>query len=133
MHFGRVLEGVGDVGGFCWRRSVDGRVAVLDRVDRCGGLGVVMFEAPGDAHQGFSGAEERVCVGTVADSFAFDSILLSDEFQGCGAQVGKTVVIQGCVGSIVHYAADIEVHVAEFKGLRARVGGTSVAVFRGSK
>ena len=92
-------------------------------------MGVVVFESPGDARQGFSGAEERVFVGTVADSLAFDSILLSDEFQGCGAQVGKTVVIQGCVGSVVHYAADVKAHVAEFKGLRAGVGGTSAAVF----
>ena len=96
-------------------------------------MGVVVFETPGDARQGFSGAEERVFVGTVADSLAFDSILLSDEFQGCRAQVGKTVVIQGCVGGIAHCAADIEMHVAEFEGLRARVRGTSAAVFRGSK
>ena len=109
--------------------GVDGRVAVLDRVDRCGWLGVVTFESPGDARQGFRGAEERVFAGTVANSLAFDSVLLSDEFQGCGAQVGKTVVIQGCVGSVVHCATDIEAHVAEFKGLRACFGGTSVAAF----
>ena len=102
-------------------------------MDGRGWLGVVAFESPGDARQGFRGAEEGVFVGTVADSLAFDSILLSDEFQGCGAQVGKTVVIQGCVGSVVHYAADVEVHVAEFKGLRACIGGTSAAAFGGSE
>ena len=75
-----MLEGVGDVGGFCRRRSVDGRVAVLNRVDGSGWLGVVAFESPGDARQGFRGAEEGVFVGTVADSLAFDSILLSEHY-----------------------------------------------------
>ena len=133
VHLSLVLDGVGDVGRLGWRGPVDGRMAVLDRVDGRGWLGVVVFEALGNACQGLCGAEEGVFVGTVADSLAFDSILLSDEFQGCGAQVGKTVVIQGCVRGIVHCAANIKMHMAEFKGLRACVGGAGVAMFRGSK
>ena len=96
-------------------------------------MGVVLFEEPGNACQGFGRAEEWVFVGTVADSLAFDSVLLLDEFQGRGAQVGKTVVIQRCVGSVAHCPADVKMHMAEFKGLRACVGGAGVAVFRGSK
>ena len=105
MHLGLVLDGVGDAGGLGRRGSVDGRMTVLNRVDGRGWLGVVVLQAPGDACQGFSGAEERVFVGTVADTLAFDSVLLSDEFHGSGAQVWKTVVIQGRVGGVVHYAA----------------------------
>ena len=133
MQFGCVLDGIGDVGGFGWRGSVDGRVSVLDGVDGRGRLGVVVFESPGDSCQGFRGAEEGVVVGTVADPLPIDSVLLSVEFQGSGAQVGKSVVIQGCVSGVAHCAADIETHVAEFKGLCACVGGASVAAFRGSK
>ena len=108
-------------------------MAVLDGVNRRGRLGVVVFEAPGKACQGLCGAEEWVFVGTVADSLAVDCVLLLDEFQGSGVQVGKTVVIQGCVRGIVHCAANIKMHMAEFKGLRACVGGAGVAMFRGSK
>ena len=56
--------------------------------------------------------------GEVA-SINFDSVLLSDEFQGGRAQVGKTVVIQGCVGSVAHCASNVEADVSELEGLRA--------------
>ena len=69
----------------------------------------------------------------VADALAFDSILLSDKFQGRGVQVGKSVVIQGRVGSIVHHASNGKVDVSELEGLRASVGSASAAAFGGSE
>ena len=92
-----------------------------------------MFQAPGDACQGLRGTEERVFVGTVADPLAFDTVLLLDKFQGCRAQVGKLVVIQGCVGGVVHHAANVKVDVSEFEGLACSVGGAGVATFGRSK
>ena len=67
------------------------------------------------------------------DALTFDSVLLSDKFQGRGAQVRKLVVIQGRVGSIAHCASNVEVDVLEFEGLRASVGSASAAAFGGSE
>ena len=84
--------------------------------------------AKSDARQGFCGAEERVIVGTVADALAFESVLLSDKFESRGAQMGKSVIIQGRIRGVVHCAANVKVDMAEFEGLRASVGGTGVTV-----
>ena len=129
VHLSRALDGIVDVGRLGQRGPVDGRVLVLVHVDGRGWLGVVMFEVPGDASQGFCGAEERVVVGTVADALAFDSALLSDELWSRGAQVGKLVIVQGRFGGIAHRASNVKVNVLEFEGLRASIGGASAAAF----
>ena len=80
---GGVLEGVGDVGRFGGHEAA--RRSVKDSVKGAVGRSAVLSESPGDARQGFRRAEEGVRVSRVANPFAFDSVLLSDKFQGCGA------------------------------------------------
>ena len=129
MHFSRVLDRVGDACRLGRRGSVDGRVSVLCGVDGCGWLGVVVFKAPGNASEGLSEDEERVVVCTVANALAFDSVLLSDEFQSRGAQVRKSVGNQGRVGGIARHASNVEVDVSELEGLHASVGSAGAAAF----
>ena len=64
----------------------------------------------------------------MANALAFNSVLLSDEFESCGAQVKKSDVIQGRVGGVVHCAANVKGDVLDFEGLRASVRGACVAV-----
>ena len=78
-----MLEGVGDVGRFGWHEAAS--ASVEDGVERAVGRSVVLAESPGDASQGFRRAEKRVRVSGMANPFAFDSVLLSDKFQGGGA------------------------------------------------
>ena len=120
MHFSRVLDCIGDVGRLSRHGAVDGQVSVLCGVDGHSGESVIVFKVPGNASEGLSGPEERVVVCTVANAFAFDSVLLSDKFQSRGAQVGKSVIVQGS-GGIVHCASNVEADVLEFEGLRASV------------
>ena len=129
VNFGHMLDCIGDVGGLGRHGLVDGQVLVMDGVHGRGGLGVVVLKALGDACEGLSGAEEGVVVDTVANALAFDSVLLSDKFQGCRAQVRKLVIIQGRIGGIAHCSSDVEVDASEFKGLRVSVGSAGVAVF----
>ena len=52
----------------------------------------------------------------MANPFAFDSVLLSDKFQG-GAWAWEGVVIQGRVGSVIKVPIYVKVDVLELKRL----------------
>ena len=74
--------------------ALAGRVRVANGVDWSGSEGTVaLLEVASDSGKRFGGTECRVIVHTRTNALAFDSILLSDKFQGSRAQPWESVAI----------------------------------------
>ncbi|NJR31297.1 hypothetical protein HC762_00690 [bacterium] len=79
---GGVPQGIGDVGGFGVEPFVVFDVGIVMFMDGRGGFRARLFEAEGEAPEGFARAEERVGAGAVTDLFTAHRILLVTKLEG---------------------------------------------------
>ena len=96
----------------------------------CVGRGVVVLKVEAEAAEGFTGTEEGVVGGSVAQTLTLHAILLVNELQSRVRDLVDSCFIQRGGRSVVHATIDGEVNVLEQEGLTLGiVAGRGLAVF----